>query len=196
MKRAIALLLLAGVAHADTDAHVGYIAGLLDAIRTIDHQTLANTASYIQVTERNKCQAPEQALRVGCLLEAAARNCKQAQGPARERCDRVSDVIVTNRLGEELFVPKDVRYEIMSKVKDYRTEIVRELDRRYAILVAELAMSPHFPGSHADSTQLATSIDAYCHEVAGTRAMSWQYCIGAIVWFVGTDGQTMRPVKP
>ncbi len=187
MKRVIALLLVAGVAHASPDAHVPYIAELLDAIRTIDRQTLANTASYIQVTERNKCQAPEQSLRVGCLLEAASRNCK-AQGVAQKRCDRVSDLLVTNRLSEELFVPTDVRYEIMSKAKDYRTEIVRELDRRYAILVAELAMSPAFPGSHADGQQLATAIDAYCHDVAGTREMSWQYCVAAIVWFVGTGG--------
>ena len=186
----VVLALCAGAArsHADRPARGAYIADLIDAIRGIDHATLANTRKYLQIVERNKCQAPEMTLRVGCLLEAAAQNCKQLAGDVRERCRRASDVIATNLLAERVFVPNDVRYQIMSKQRDARAAIARELHRRHAALVDELAMSEFFPGPRADTAALATSIDRFCTDVAGTRDLSWQYCVSAIVWFVARDG--------
>ncbi len=188
----VVLALCAGAArsHADRPARGAYIADLIDAIRGIDHATLANTRKYLQIVERNKCQAPEMTLRVGCLLEAAAQNCKQLAGDVRERCRRASDVIATNLLAERVFVPNDVRYQIMSKQRDARAAIARELHRRYAGLVAELAMSEFFPGPRADTAALATGIDGFCTDVAGTRDLSWQYCAAAVVWFVASDGAT------
>jgi hypothetical protein len=80
----------------------------------------------------------------------------------------------------------------MNKQRDYRTALARELVRRHALLVAEFAMSRHFPGSRADSTALAVGIDGYCREIAGTRDLSWQHCVAAVVWFIGTDGGTVK----
>lgn len=193
MKRALVLVCIATTAHADTspgrEERVAYITSVLDALDASDPSMLANTASYIQVTERNKCQAPVESLRVGCLLEAASRNCHNQK--ERDHCNRASDVIVTNRLSEKLFLPTDVRFKIMEKASDYRVALQRELRRRYALLVAELVMTPHWPGSKATSTQLATGIEAFCRDVAGSRDMSWQYCVGAVVWFIGTDGKDL-----
>jgi hypothetical protein len=191
VRAALVVLALCGVAHAEPPpARAAYIADLIEAIRGSDRAMLANTRKYIQLVERNKCQAHEMSLRVGCLLEAAGQNCKQLPGDARERCRRASDVIATNLLAERVFVPNDVRYQIMSKQRDARTAIVRELHRRHAALVAELAMSEFFPGLRAGATALATGIDAFCTGVAGTRDLSWQYCVAAIVWFVASDGAT------
>jgi hypothetical protein len=184
-------LALRGPAHAEPPpARAAYIAELIEAIRGTDRTALANTRKYIQVVERNKCQAPEMTLRVGCLLEAAGQNCKQLPGDARERCRHASDVIATNLLAERVFVPNDVRFQIMSKQRDARSAIARELHRRYAGLVAELAMSEFFPGPRADTAALAAGIDGFCTDVAGTRDLSWQYCVAAIVWFVASDGAT------
>jgi hypothetical protein len=170
------------------DQRVAYIAGLLDAIESIERTELTNTSNYIYAVERNKCQAPVESLHVGCLLEATARNCLSRQGAARERCNRASDVLVTNRLSETAFLPEDVRYEIMDKHRDYGAALARELERRYAIVVAELVMSRHFPGSAADRTRLAAGIESYCRELSSTRALPWQYCVAAVVWFIGTEG--------
>lgn len=189
MKKLIVIVALCGLAQADPpSARAAYVADLIEALRATDHAALANTRKYIQVIERNKCQAPEMTLRVDCLLEAAAQNCKQLQGDARERCQRASDVIATNQLSERVFVPNDVRFQLMSKQRDPRTAIARELHRRYALLVSEFAMSQHFPGPRADAKALAAGIDGFCSEVAGTRDLSWQYCVAAVVWFVATDG--------
>ena len=189
MRAALVVLALCGVAHAEPrPPRAAYIAELLDALRGMDRASLANTRKYIQVVERNKCQAPEMTLRVGCLLEAAGQNCKQLPGDARERCRRASDVIATNLLAERVFVPDDVRYQIMTRQRDARVAIARELHRRYAALVAELAMSPWFPGPRAATPAIAAGIDGFCTDVAGTRDLSWQYCVAAIVWFVASDG--------
>jgi hypothetical protein len=191
VRAALVVLALCGVAHAEPrPARGAYIAELLEALRGMDRASLANTRKYIQVVERNKCQAPEMTLRVGCLLEAAGQNCKQLPGDARERCRRASDVIATNLLAERVFVPDDVRYQIMTRQHDARAAIARELHRRHAALVAELAMSEFFPGPRADAAALATGIDGFCTGVAGTRDLSWQYCVAAIVWFVASDGAT------
>ena len=191
MRAAIVVLALCAVAHAEpSPARAAYIADLIDALRGMDRASLANTRKYIQVVERNKCQAPEMTLRVGCLLEAAGQNCKPLAADARERCRRASDVIATNLLAERVFVPDDVRYQIMSRQRDARAAIARELHRRHAALVAELAMSGFFPGPRAATAALATGIDGFCTDVAGTRDLSWQYCVAAIVWFVASDGAT------
>jgi hypothetical protein len=190
MKYALAILAICGVAHAEpAKARAGYVAELIDAIRATDRATLANTRQYIQIVERNKCQAPEMTLRVGCMLEATGQNCKQLPAGKRAQCQHASDVIAANQLSERLFVPNNVRYQVMSKPGDARTAIARELHRRYALLVSELAMSKYFPGPRADSKALATGIDGFCTDVAGTRDLSWQYCVAAIVWFVATDAE-------
>jgi hypothetical protein len=190
---ALPLACCATLAHADPpradhEQRAAYIAGLIEAIRATDAATLVNTTKYIQVVERNKCQAPEQSLRINCMLTAATRNCTQPEGPERDRCYRVSDVIATNRLSEQFFLPKDDRLDIMGKHTDYRHVLVRELHRRHAILVGEFALSKHFPGARADAAAVGAGIEAFCRESAGTRDLSWQYCVAAIVWFVGTDG--------
>lgn len=170
------------------DQRVAYVASLLEAIESSDRTELADTGNYLYAVERNKCQAPVESLHVSCVAEAAARNCLSRQGAARERCQRTSDVIATNRLSEKTFVPEDVRYEIMDKNRDYRPALERELHHRYAVVVAELVMSRHFPGSAAPTPALAAGIESYCRELAGTRALSWQYCVAAVVWFIGTAG--------
>ena len=179
-------------AAARRDARVAYIAQALEAIRASDPTTVADTAKYITAVERNNCRAPEQNLRLGCLLEAVAQNCRQRDAAARERCQRVSDVVVTNRLSEPVFIPKDVRYKLLDENRDFRLALARELRAQYAVRVAELTMSRHFPGAAASDGALATAIDGYCTDVAGTRELSWQYCVAAIVWYVGTEPAVVR----
>jgi hypothetical protein len=169
-----------------------YIAKLLDAIRTSDPGALLEMSRYIRAVERNNCQAPEQSLRVGCLLEAAGQNCKQQQGQARERCDRISDVIMTNLLSEEFFIPKPARIQIMNKHQDARAALARELDRRYAMLVTEFAMSDHFPGSTASAAAVATGLDRFCRQTTDTQRVAWQYCVAAVIWVIGTDNKTAK----
>lgn len=190
MKRALLVLLVPLVAHADKPQQdrVRYVAALIDAVRATPPTQLADTARYLAAVERNKCQAPEQSVRVACILEAAAQSCRGAAPDARDRCLKVSDVIAANRLGAAVLVPRDKRFELMTKYHDSKKALDRELRAQYALRVAELVLSKHFPGSGASSEALAAGIEAYCRDVADTRDLSWQYCVAAVVWFVATDG--------
>ncbi len=192
---AISVALCAAVAAAPADPigsrqRAQYVAGLVEAMRGSDYTTLVDTTKYIRAAERNDCQASEQSLRVGCLVEAAAVNCRQAQGAVRDRCPRVSDIIMTNLLSEEAFIPRDVRLQIMNKHQDPRAALARELERRYAMLVTEFAMSDHFPGSTAPAPALAAGLDRFCRDTADTQNLSWQYCVAAVLWVIGTEGKT------
>jgi len=187
VKRTVAIVaLLCGTARGDGNQdRATYIAGLSDATQTSDKDARRAVADVIYAADRNKCQAPVESLHIGCLLEAAARNCQSQTD--KDKCMRLADVIVTNRLSEGWFVPRDVRYELMEKNKDYRAALERELRKRYAIMVGQFVMSRHFPKSTAGNAALATGLEAHCRELAGMKDVSWQYCVAAIAWFIATE---------
>jgi hypothetical protein len=81
----------------------------------------------------------------------------------------------------------------MKRARDYRTEIRRDLLRRYAALVADLSMSRHFPGGRADDRALAAGVDSYCREAPDRHGLSWQTCVAAIVWSIATGGESGAP---
>jgi hypothetical protein len=165
---------------------VGYIQMLLEALRATDRTTLTNTRNYIYVIDRNRCRSAFTDLRTSCLLDAARRNCYQKRGgrKTRQTCRLVSDVIVTNKLGEKEFIDTQTKYRIMSAHKDYRQEIRNELWRRYAELVTEFSLS----GFHRkDDGDLAAGIDGYCLQSVDPRGLSYQYCVAAMAWFIGTS---------
>jgi hypothetical protein len=200
--RALAIVGMCSVAAAAQPAaspgespRAAYIAGLLDAIEATSAAMRTNTSNYVYAVERNKCQTADESLRVGCVVTAVVKNCTQSDPAARAQCRRVSDVIATNRLSEPAFLPDDVRFEIMDSHRDFRTALARELHRRYAILVAEFSMSRYFPGSAAGNPALAAGLEAYCRDVAGTRELSWQYCVAATVWFIGTQAATQAVTR-
>ena len=165
---------------------IGYIQRMLDALRATDRTTLNNFRNYIHVVDQNRCRSAYTDLRTSCLLEAAKRNCYQKRGgrKARQKCRLVSDVIVTNKLGEKEFIDTQTKYRIMSAHKKYRQEVRKELWRRYAELVTEFSLSGHYPGG---GDELAAGIDGYCLRSMNQRGLSWQYCVAALAWFVGTS---------
>lgn len=182
------ILLLAAVSSAPygRGERVEYIQRLLEAVKTTDRTKLTNTRNYIHVVDRNQCRSAYTDLRTSCLLEAAKRNCYQRRGrqKTREQCRLVTDVIVTNKLSEKEFIDAQTKYRIMSATKKYRQELRKELWRRYAELAAEFSLSKFYP---IKQDQLAAGIDGYCVQSVDRRGLSWQYCVSALVWFIGTS---------
>lgn len=178
-----------------SESRAQYITQTLAALRETPDQTLRNLYKYIHVVERNGCRAPTESLRLNCMLEAARRNCKQPDATARERCDRTSDVMVINRLGEPELIPKQVAHAIMARQSDYRPLLLDELRDRYAELVTELSMVSGEHEHFADAAKLSVAIDAYCVNHAPARNLTWQQCTAAIVWFIGTNGRAIEVSK-
>jgi hypothetical protein len=169
-----------------------HLVGALDALNLVDRATLVDVYRYIHVVERNQCQAPLESLKVGCLLEAARRNCRQRARDRRAACHVISDVIITNQLSAENFVPRRVRYHIMRDYSDYQPALRRELRRRHAVLAVEFRLAAGERGNSHRSVVLAAAVDDYCRAFARDHHLSWQHCAAALVWFVATSHRQLE----
>lgn len=161
----------------------------LQALKETPPQLLSDLRNFMHAIDRNQCRSAYADLRATCLLDAARRNCRQKRGGAKaqENCRLVSDVVVSNQLGEKAFIDTRKKFDIMREHSDYREEMLKELHRHYARLVLEFGLSSHFP---EPGQSLGAGIDQYCRSSAYARQISWQYCVSAIVWFIS------NPVTP
>ncbi|MEL6339269.1 MAG: hypothetical protein AAFP04_09520 [Myxococcota bacterium] len=166
----------------------GYLEEALVGLTALPSEKVSDIRRYVNATSRNKCRSEVYRLRIQCLLQATRRNCRGfTAGDPRTYCEAASDVIVVNKLAEEAFLSVETRYEIMKK-RDFRRELTRELDRRYATLTADLVVSGRV-NKCAERDYLCQSrgIDAYCLEHAEQSDLSWHYCAAAIAWFIATS---------
>jgi hypothetical protein len=173
----------------DRAARVAHLERALEAMEAVTDEWLIDTYNYLYAVERNQCQAPLQSMTCRCLLEAARRNCRQADRSRQERCERISDVIITTRISEDHFISRAARFRILSEHTDFRAALQGALRRRYAALVTEMTMSQPCSGRDQGRVEIAQAIDQYCRRAATTRRLSWQHCAGAIIWFIGTSGR-------
>jgi hypothetical protein len=165
-----------------------HIAAVLHALRSAKPATRDNLVEYVHLLTQSACRGESASLRSMCLVAESRRHCSQLREPGRRlSCELLTDVIVTNRLAESYFIDDETRYEIMNKSKDVRQAMLSELRRRYAMLVIEYTMSKHVLAGSPSDVELAPRIDAYCRDDAHRQGLSWQHCVAAIVWFMGTS---------
>ena len=168
-----------------------YIENTLDAILKTDSNTLANADEYVQAIAHSRCSSSRLALKVECLIQEAKGYCnalRQALG--QKNCQLYTDILVVNRLSEGTFINSSEKYKIMSKYKDYRKQIGKELLYKYAAIVAEFKISGEleeswFGDKLPPQKKLALGIKNFCSEFSNRNKISWQSCVGAVVWFIG-----------
>lgn len=167
----------------DQESRVQHIDRTIAALKSAGAENLIDLQNYIHTVDRNQCRSAHGDLQASCLVEAAQRNCDSRKGnpEAMEQCRLISDIIIVNKLGEKTFIDAETKYEIMRDHSDYRAALRKELLQRYAWLALAFGLSSHFI---EDGDQLAAGIDGYCQHATGARSISWQYCVGAIVWFI------------
>lgn len=164
-------------------ARIAYLGAQLEAIRTSSAADLTALEDEIYQGGRSKCQTASTRLRITCLIELGRETCALRPEAGRARCRLLADVIVTNLLGENQFVDREARFEIMSAADDFRPALIRELRARYAVLVTEMVVSREL-GAAPD---LNTGIDRFCIAYGHARELPWQRCVAAIIWYVGTE---------
>ena len=183
MKLAL-LLLLAAYAPGDRKT---YLVEAMEAIRRAPPEKLTDAANYLRTMDRNKCRSTIRRLRVQCLIEAAARNCRSiSDGAKRQECTLYSDIIVTSVVAENRMISQERRYEIMQQHRDYRRALRSELQRLYGSLAAGFRLSDHYNCDAEDAGCLAGAIDSYCSDQADRQNLAWQHCAAGLVWFIGT----------
>lgn len=178
-----------GAERAAREARRATIQRTIDALRAMPESEREAVYDYIYAAERNKCQAPLTSLKVGCLLEAARRNCGRYSGRERIQCRYVSDTVVANRLSAPMFLPLSLRYKLMNAHQNYREALRSALRRRYARLVTELYLVRPVPAS-ASTEAVAEAVDGHCQRVSRRRSgLSWSHCVAAVAWFIGTSAR-------
>jgi len=178
-----------------TEVRVRGIAAALEAMRSIDDARLLNAYRYLLFVERSQCRAPLLSLKIECLMEAATRNCRTGTDAQRRVCQTVSDVLISNRLGEDTLISQEEKLDLMKAQGKgtFRERFERELRRRYANLALEMSLKA--APDELEGEQLAQTIESYCRRVSSTREVAWQHCASAIVWFVATSERPNVPGK-
>jgi hypothetical protein len=168
-----------------------YLEDTLDAILKADSKALRNADEFVQAIARSRCRSSHRALRMECLIQEAKRYCNAIrQATEKKYCHLYADILVVNRLSESAFLDRSDKYRIMSKYKDYRSQIGEELLYKYAAIVAEFKISGEIQESWLEdelppNQKLAVGIRNFCSDFSNRNKMSWQSCVGAVVWFIG-----------
>lgn len=163
-----------------------YIANAIMSLRQISPKKLSTTIEYLNVVERDHCRSNFIDLKLKCLVGAAKSYCKDIPGrDDRNKCHIYSDLIIMNKLSQKNFIGTHTHYTIMKNKTDIETEVQRVLELRYAGLTTEFAMSRHLNCPRSTAKCMAPGIDNYCLETADARSLTWQSCVGALVWFIG-----------
>ncbi|OQW47973.1 MAG: hypothetical protein A4S09_14340 [Proteobacteria bacterium SG_bin7] len=163
-----------------------YIAGAIASLRKTPSDKLNAAMDYLNVVENDHCRSHFIDLKLKCLIGESKSYCKDMpSADERNKCQFYSDLIIINKLSQKNFIGTHTHYNIMKNKIDVDTEIRRVLGLRYAGLTTEFAMSRHLNCPRSTAKCLAPGIDSYCLATADARNLTWQSCVGALVWFVG-----------
>lgn len=170
---------------------VAYASNALQAFSETPVNTILNTYSYINVIENNNCRSSLSDLKVECLLSYAKNNCKETRSVrAKSNCELYSDIIVVNKMSEKIFVNRTERYRMLRNTNyDFRTAMSNRLQQKYSRIVTEYFLKKEADCGDKDFECLARGLDQFCLGYTNTHSLSWQYCMSASLWFIGTSKQ-------
>ena len=168
---------------------VAYISSVLQAFSETTIHNIFNTHSYINVVERNNCRSSLSDLKTECLLSFAKINCRETGSvESKDNCELYSDVIVVNKLSENTFVNRTERYHMLKNTSDdFRTAMMSRLQQKYARIVTHFSLTGGAECDNADFDCLAKGLDQFCLDYTNTQSLSWQHCMSASLWFIGTS---------
>ena len=168
---------------------VAYISSVLRAFNKTQLQDIFNTFRYISVIDNNNCRSSLSNLRAQCLLSFAKTNCSEtSSSEAKDNCELYSDVIIVNQLSEKAFINRTERYRILKNAGyDHRTAIANRLQQKYAKMVTQFSLTEAANCGNEDFACLAKGLDQFCLDYTNSQSLSWQYCISATLWFIGTS---------
>jgi hypothetical protein len=168
---------------------VAYIEKVLRAFDQTKLQQIINTYRYINVVERNNCRSSLSDLKVQCLLSFARKNCSAARSAeSRSNCELYSDIVIVNKLSESVFISRSERYHVTrNSSDDFKTALTNRLQQKYGKLVTRFYLTSWSECEKDDLKCLATGLDQFCLDYTNTESLSWQYCMSASLWFIGTS---------
>jgi len=168
---------------------VAYISKVLQAFNETKIHKILNTYSYINVIDNNNCRSSLSDLRAECLLSYAKDNCRETgSAELRNNCELYSDIIVANKLSEKTFINRTERGRMLKNTDyNFRTAMANRLQQKYARIVTRFLLTKGADCDNDDFECLARGLDLFCLDYTNTQSLSWQYCMSASLWFIGTS---------
>lgn len=168
---------------------LAYISNVLQAFNDTTKQKIFNTYSYMNVVDSNYCRSSFSDLRTDCLLSYAKSNCEEiGVDKQKSNCELYSDIIVVNILSENIFVNRSERYRMLKNTDfEFRNAMASRLQQKYARIVVNFLLSKDANCDNSDPKCLARELDQFCLVFTNTQSLSWQYCVSASLWFIGTS---------
>ncbi len=168
---------------------VAYVSKVLQAFDETTMHNILNTYSYINVVEKNNCRSSMSDLKAGCLQSYAEKSCRETgSSDLKGNCELYSDIIIVNKLSENIFVDRTERYHMLKNTShDFRTAMASRLQQKYARIVTHFSLTQGADCDSKDFKCLAKALDQFCLDYTNTQSLSWQYCMSASLWFIGTS---------
>ena len=168
---------------------ISYLENAMKALKGAQRQGLQDTRRYIDLLQSNVCRASSPDLKLSCLLSQGKTYCGEQRDPnAKSGCQYYFDIMLINSLSQQSFLSKRERYAMMKKSgSSYEDSLQQALDHRYGALAAEFALSSHYECSDDQELCLATGVESFCSQVSKEGRMTWQTCVGALIWLIGTS---------
>jgi hypothetical protein len=106
-----------------------------------------------------------------------------------EGCLAAADIVLTNQHAEYDLVPEQTRVRLVRTSANYHAAVLGELRAMFALLAAELALSPPADGEAARIDRLCATREApRCAASARgcVPALAYQRCAAGLIWYVGS----------
>ena len=164
-----------------------YVRQIITAFKNTSRQDLTNIYQTVSLIEKNQCKSLFDNLTLSCLEVEITKNCNGIQGGFKRDCPLVSDVIIVNRVNEKYFVTANEKIKISENNANYGAALGQALRRRYSLLATEFIFLSSRACKESDASCLAGEINEYCTKNADSKSLSWQSCVSALAWFIGTS---------
>lgn len=155
----------------------------------------------LAVALRSRCGADSGASSWSCALAVGRALCDARPAAERDRCGAAADVMLVNLRAANDWVDEATRVRLVRGASDYHRALLGELERRFAVLAAELVLEERVLAAELGErggVASAPVLDRFCarrdHRPRPPRCnlpaatcvppLSWQRCIAALAWSV------------
>lgn len=169
------------------EKRVLYISESIVLFLELDQDMVADAETFIKFANKTNCRSSNYDLKVQCFLDTVEKQCeKEIAGEEEflEECLQYYDILVINKLSESRFISSRERFKIIKKYGKEKNFMKNEFMKRYAALATSFSLSKHTSCFNRQDICFAESIDQFCLEKSDKGELTWQACVGSLVWFV------------
>lgn len=168
----------------------GYIEEGLKAFGQSKTRDIENLYKFLRIVRTNNCVPVVKQLGIQCMIETAERNCSNRSKLAKEKCRKISDIIIATLFEEPRIVDRRMKSKIAKATTgSIREAVYEEMKRHYAILSLDLMADKGWECEPDNLKCISRAIHRFCEQYSDAKSGSWQGCASGLVWYIGLHGK-------